>query len=65
MQRDNSQTRNRKWPTLAQLPSPAKALALGMAPFLVGDALKIAAAAFIAKALRPVIGVSGYASRDT
>jgi biotin transport system substrate-specific component len=43
--------------------SPAKALALGMAPFLIGDALKIAAAAVIAKALRPVIRVSGYASR--
>jgi biotin transport system substrate-specific component len=39
--------------------SPAKALALGMAPFLIGDALKIAAAAVIAKALRPVIRISG------
>jgi biotin transport system substrate-specific component len=38
--------------------SPAKALALGMVPFLIGDALKIAAAAAIAKALRPVIRVA-------
>jgi biotin transport system substrate-specific component len=43
--------------------SPAKALALGMAPFLIGDAAKIAAAAAIAKALRPVAGVAGYAPR--
>ena len=45
--------------------SPAKALALGMYPFLIGDALKIAAAAAIAKSLRPVVRVSGYESRDT
>jgi biotin transport system substrate-specific component len=45
--------------------SPAKALALGMYPFLIGDALKIAAAAAIAKSLRPVVRVSGCASRDT
>ena len=45
--------------------SPAKALALGMAPFLIGDALKIAAAAVIAKALRPVIRVPGYEVRVT
>ena len=32
-----------------------KALALGMAPFLPGDALKIAAAALIARAVRPVM----------
>ncbi len=32
-----------------------KAIAVGMYPFLPGDALKIIAAAFIAKALRPVI----------
>jgi biotin transport system substrate-specific component len=37
--------------------SPAKALALGMYPFLIGDALKIAAAAAIAKALRPVLRI--------
>ena len=43
--------------------SAAKALALGMYPFLVGDALKIAAAAAIAKALRPVVRVPGNASR--
>jgi biotin transport system substrate-specific component len=35
--------------------SPAKALALGMAPFLPGDALKIAAGALIARAVRPVM----------
>jgi len=32
-----------------------KALALGMVPFLPGDALKIAAAALIARAVRPVM----------
>ena len=35
--------------------SPATALAAGMVPFLPGDALKIAAALPIAKALRPII----------
>jgi biotin transport system substrate-specific component len=39
--------------------SPAKALALGMYPFLIGDALKIAAAAAIAKSLRPVLKIEG------
>ena len=39
--------------------TPAKALAVGMAPFLVGDALKIAAAAAIAKTLRPVMRAQG------
>ena len=38
----------------------AKALAVGMLPFLPGDALKIAAAAAIAKAVRPVIGGPGF-----
>jgi biotin transport system substrate-specific component len=33
----------------------SKALVVGMYPFLLGDALKIAAAAAIAKAIRPVI----------
>jgi biotin transporter BioY len=33
---------------------------VGMVPFLIGDALKIAAAVAIAKALRPVVRVSGY-----
>jgi biotin transport system substrate-specific component len=33
----------------------AKTLAVGMYPFILGDALKIAAAIPIAKALRPVI----------
>jgi biotin transport system substrate-specific component len=32
-----------------------KALAVGMYPFIVGDIIKIIAAAFIAKSLRPVI----------
>jgi biotin transport system substrate-specific component len=32
-----------------------KAVAVGMLPFLAGDALKIAAAALIAKSVRPVI----------
>ncbi|NOX34403.1 MAG: biotin transporter BioY [Deltaproteobacteria bacterium] len=34
-----------------------KAVAVGMYPFLIGDALKIIAAAFIAKTLRPVINL--------
>jgi biotin transport system substrate-specific component len=41
--------------------APAKALAAGMFPFLIGDALKIVAATAIARALRPVIGVRGFA----
>jgi biotin transport system substrate-specific component len=40
-----------------------KTLVLGMYPFLIGDAIKIVAAAAIAKALRPVIRVSGSALR--
>ena len=32
-----------------------KALTVGMYPFLIGDAIKIVAAAFIAKGLRPVV----------
>jgi len=43
----------------------AKTLAVGMVPFLIGDALKIAAAAAIARALRPVVRVPGYEIRDT
>jgi len=35
----------------------AKALAVGMFPFLIGDAIKIAAAAAIAKALRPILRI--------
>jgi len=35
-----------------------KAVAVGMLPFLPGDALKIAAAAFIARSVRPLIGNS-------
>jgi biotin transport system substrate-specific component len=45
--------------------SPAKALAVGMVPFLIGDLLKIGAAAAIARTLRPVIRVGGYAKRVT
>lgn len=41
----------------------AKTLAVGMLPFLIGDALKIAAAAVIARALRPVIH-AGAAAAD-
>jgi len=44
---------------------PAKALVLGMVPFLIGDALKITAAAAIAKALRPVVRIPGYEIKDT
>jgi biotin transport system substrate-specific component len=36
----------------------AKTLAVGMYPFLLGDALKIAAAAVIAKTVRPAMRVS-------
>ena len=36
-----------------------KTLAVGMYPFLIGDALKIAAAAAIARAIRPVIRIQG------
>ena len=37
----------------------SKTMMLGMYPFLVGDALKIVAAALIAKALRPISRVPG------
>jgi biotin transport system substrate-specific component len=46
------------WLKIVSGMSPAKALALGMVPFLLGDALKIAAAAAIARALRPIMGVT-------
>jgi len=36
----------------------SKALAAGMLPFLVGDALKIGAAALIAKSVRPMVKLS-------
>ncbi len=39
----------------------AKTLALGFFPFLIGDALKIAAAAAIARALRPIMRIAGDA----
>ena len=42
-----------------------KTLTVGMYPFLIGDAIKIAAAALLAKALRPVIHVAGSESRVT
>jgi len=42
----------------------SKTLAVGLYPFLIGDGLKIAAAAAISRALRPIIGVSGSVSRD-
>jgi biotin transport system substrate-specific component len=45
--------------TLAGMPW-SKALAVGMYPFLAGDALKIVAAAVIAKGLRPIIRVADY-----
>ena len=37
----------------------SKALAAGMLPFLPGDALKMAVAVPIARALRPIIGRAG------
>jgi biotin transport system substrate-specific component len=36
-----------------------KTMMVGMYPFLIGDALKITAAALIAKALRPVVRIPG------
>lgn len=41
----------------------AKTLAIGMYPFLIGDALKIAAVVAIAKGLRPVMRLSDYKAR--
>ena len=43
----------------------SKSLAVGMLPFLIGDALKIAAAAAIARGLRPIIRIAGYGLRVT
>ncbi len=37
----------------------AKAQAVGIYPFLIGDALKITAVAVIAKSLRSVVGIPG------
>lgn len=37
----------------------AKALAVGMYPFLIGDALKIAATVTLAKTLRPILAQAG------
>ena len=45
--------------------TPVKAVAVGLLPFLIGDALKIAAAAAVAKALRPVMQVGDLAIKDT
>jgi len=42
---------------------PWLTLAVAMSPFLIGDALKIVAAAAIARATRPVIRVAGYGTR--
>ncbi len=53
------------WLKIVSGMSLSKTLALGMYPFLVGDALKIVAAAAIAKALRPVISITGSALRVT
>jgi len=41
----------------------SKALAVGMYPFLIGDAIKIVAAAAIARGLRPILRVTGYELR--
>jgi biotin transport system substrate-specific component len=43
------------WLKLVTGMSVSKAVAVGMLPFLIGDALKIAAAVPIAKTLRPII----------
>lgn len=43
------------WLKIVTSMSWEKTFALGMYPFLIGDALKIIAAAFIAKSLRPVV----------
>jgi len=43
----------------------SKTLAVGMLPFLIGDGLKIVAAAAIARAIRPIIRVTGYEARVT
>jgi biotin transport system substrate-specific component len=40
----------------------SKTLMTGLFPFLLGDALKIVAAAVIAKAVRPIMRVAGHAS---
>jgi len=53
------------WLKIVSGMSLGKTLVLGMYPFLIGDAIKIVAAAAIAKALRPVIRVSGSAFRVT
>jgi biotin transport system substrate-specific component len=41
----------------------SKALTVGMVPFLIGDALKIAAAVPIVKALRPIIRNTAFRTR--
>lgn len=43
----------------------SKAVAVGMYPFLIGDAVKIAAAALIARGVRPVVRIAGYDLRAT
>jgi biotin transport system substrate-specific component len=41
----------------------SKTLVVGLYPFLLGDVLKIVAAAVIAKAVRPVLRVAGPGAR--
>ncbi len=43
------------WLKFATGMSFQKALSLGMYPFIIGDAIKIIAAAFIARAIRPIV----------
>jgi len=43
------------WLKIATGMSVAKAMAVGMVPFLIGDAIKIVAALFIARAIAPMI----------
>jgi biotin transport system substrate-specific component len=47
------------WLKLLTGMSWSKTLAAGLIPFLLGDALKIGAAAVIAKTVRPVLRIPG------
>lgn len=51
------------WLKLVTGMSLAKAVSVGMLPFLIGDALKIAAAVPIARTLRPIIQGAGVPAR--
>ncbi len=53
------------WLKLVTGMSFSKAFAVGMVPFLIGDALKVAAAIPIARALRPMMGGTFTAARTT